>query len=562
MALKAPTKLDAVAPLSQKWPIPVALSSSSATPNNTIAGCFLLQPSSTQCPAQAVSSPPILSTSQYSSSESFDAFLLSRSVSAPQYIQDFRAGYDCPAFNGLGTRYHSALTCALIVDSSAAPCSGMADQAARMTPPLCSTTCLQSVSALASLFANQTTCSPVPSLLALQNRISTLSTFSQFCAKLTVPNQASGSCIDGTLQPNESISCGEYYTIGYVLAKFIAAVLMFVLFLPGFPTSDEALAYCARSSSIDPCCGRIAIKTTTSSSHNTSDMVPDMGEGPTMRSGNSPNMSSTQMPPASGMGDSGMPSVSRFFHDNERLIIIVAFSSVLGIIAIATGLWFALKFRKRPSKQGKYGTADLDTATSITSLDSVPNFDTTVTFNYDDNDMDPMIPVQISYLDPDDRRPIRNGLSKPSPSTDTTANLPHSSVLIAPLYPAKQRDQSSSINAKSAPLRVSARISAGSSIEGDSQDRRFVASPTALYSQQADQTNISILADRASLVNRFVRVVAVFVPSLDDELSVKLGDTILVIATFDDGWARGRNVSTGREGVFPLACAQPEAASA
>ncbi|KAK9768384.1 hypothetical protein K7432_001044 [Basidiobolus ranarum] len=43
-------------------------------------------------------------------------------------------------------------------------------------------------------------------------------------------------------------------------------------------------------------------------------------------------------------------------------------------------------------------------------------------------------------------------------------------------------------------------------------------------------------------------------PTLEDELMIQPGDSLIVIWAFDDGWAVGRNVNTGFEGAFPMAC--------
>ena len=36
-----------------------------------------------------------------------------------------------------------------------------------------------------------------------------------------------------------------------------------------------------------------------------------------------------------------------------------------------------------------------------------------------------------------------------------------------------------------------------------------------------------------------------------------MGDEVEVINKFDDGWALGRNMTSGKEGTFPLACLAP-----
>lgn len=45
--------------------------------------------------------------------------------------------------------------------------------------------------------------------------------------------------------------------------------------------------------------------------------------------------------------------------------------------------------------------------------------------------------------------------------------------------------------------------------------------------------------------------------NLFDELSLEVGDEVAVINKYDDGWAIGRNLNTGKEGTFPLACLAP-----
>lgn len=46
--------------------------------------------------------------------------------------------------------------------------------------------------------------------------------------------------------------------------------------------------------------------------------------------------------------------------------------------------------------------------------------------------------------------------------------------------------------------------------------------------------------------------------SIDDELSLDVGDEILVLREFDDGWALGVNLKTKAQGAFPLVCCQQQ----
>jgi hypothetical protein len=48
-----------------------------------------------------------------------------------------------------------------------------------------------------------------------------------------------------------------------------------------------------------------------------------------------------------------------------------------------------------------------------------------------------------------------------------------------------------------------------------------------------------------------------YVPNLQDEIYLYVGDSVIVKAKFDDGWALGLNITTKQEGSFPLACVGP-----
>lgn len=48
-----------------------------------------------------------------------------------------------------------------------------------------------------------------------------------------------------------------------------------------------------------------------------------------------------------------------------------------------------------------------------------------------------------------------------------------------------------------------------------------------------------------------------YVPNLQDEIYLYVGDPVIIKARFDDGWALGYNVKTETEGSFPLACVGP-----
>ncbi|KAJ3090409.1 E3 ubiquitin-protein ligase sh3rf2 [Quaeritorhiza haematococci] len=68
----------------------------------------------------------------------------------------------------------------------------------------------------------------------------------------------------------------------------------------------------------------------------------------------------------------------------------------------------------------------------------------------------------------------------------------------------------------------------------------------------------SAAKDSASApLNPKYKVIHEYSPSLPDELELRKGDDVEVKASFDDGWGKGMNMATGKEGIFPLACVVP-----
>ncbi|KAI8930163.1 hypothetical protein BC831DRAFT_508608 [Entophlyctis helioformis] len=45
--------------------------------------------------------------------------------------------------------------------------------------------------------------------------------------------------------------------------------------------------------------------------------------------------------------------------------------------------------------------------------------------------------------------------------------------------------------------------------------------------------------------------------AMEDEIELRVGDVIVVLEEFDDGWALGRNTVTGAQGVFPISITEP-----
>ncbi|KAI9193296.1 uncharacterized protein BJ171DRAFT_464350 [Polychytrium aggregatum] len=63
----------------------------------------------------------------------------------------------------------------------------------------------------------------------------------------------------------------------------------------------------------------------------------------------------------------------------------------------------------------------------------------------------------------------------------------------------------------------------------------------------------------ATAAQNVMRVVHPYAPTLADELELEVGHDVIVIRSFDDGWALGLVPTTGKQGAFPLVCvARPE----
>lgn len=54
-------------------------------------------------------------------------------------------------------------------------------------------------------------------------------------------------------------------------------------------------------------------------------------------------------------------------------------------------------------------------------------------------------------------------------------------------------------------------------------------------------------------VPEYAKVMSTFIPALPDELSINTGDSLRVLAEFDDGWALCQN-ARGEKGMVPMEC--------
>ncbi|CAA7270949.1 unnamed protein product [Cyclocybe aegerita] len=93
-----------------------------------------------------------------------------------------------------------------------------------------------------------------------------------------------------------------------------------------------------------------------------------------------------------------------------------------------------------------------------------------------------------------------------------------------------------------------------------------VAPPPASYSNvtlsaSPAVSNLPVYSQGTQLDSPFsTTVVCTFLPSLPDELSINIGDTIRVLAEYDDGWALCMSMN-GEQGMVPLECLDQQAGS-
>ena len=98
------------------------------------------------------------------------------------------------------------------------------------------------------------------------------------------------------------------------------------------------------------------------------------------------------------------------------------------------------------------------------------------------------------------------------------------------------------------------------------QNKFFVTPPPMSYNNPVDEVygalqppSAPVQSAAPSVEMAIVRVV--YIPSLPDELSISVGETVRVIKAFDDGWALCSNVR-GEQGVVPVECLDRNAPAA
>eukprot|EP00842_Homolaphlyctis_polyrhiza_P004794 jgi/Hompol1/5315/HPOL_004328-RA len=80
------------------------------------------------------------------------------------------------------------------------------------------------------------------------------------------------------------------------------------------------------------------------------------------------------------------------------------------------------------------------------------------------------------------------------------------------------------------------------------------------YKQAKDLSNTSLSMEQdipTSTPIKQVKAIEDYDPAIADEIELRVGDILVVLQEFDDGWAIGRNNVTGAQGVFPMSITEP-----
>ena len=73
-----------------------------------------------------------------------------------------------------------------------------------------------------------------------------------------------------------------------------------------------------------------------------------------------------------------------------------------------------------------------------------------------------------------------------------------------------------------------------------------VSTPTNAKAGSLGEASSSALAAKKE-----VTVLHDFLAETDEDLEMRVGDTIVILETVDNDWGFGRNVNTGKSGIFP-----------
>eukprot|EP00834_Sanchytrium_tribonematis_P007349 NODE_652_length_4999_cov_0.731020.p1 type:complete len:466 gc:universal NODE_652_length_4999_cov_0.731020:3913-2516(-) len=137
-----------------------------------------------------------------------------------------------------------------------------------------------------------------------------------------------------------------------------------------------------------------------------------------------------------------------------------------------------------------------------------------------------------------------------NPNTKPTARSIRSERTDSPrnFNPSQQSNHESLIDLRNSRSSSTSYTQSGHDSESTRDLNRRTASTNSAASSMLDQEIVSLLAKST----HHYKCVRDYVPTMDDEMEIAVGDIIVVSHQYDDGWAYGFNNNTGQLGVLPL----------
>lgn len=133
---------------------------------------------------------------------------------------------------------------------------------------------------------------------------------------------------------------------------------------------------------------------------------------------------------------------------------------------------------------------------------------------------------------------IFNNDGVPIRKSDPNEIVPYESILDDPIPPTRHVDLRSVVQTPFVFNQTHSR-----DMSDDSELTQSKVTFPAFLGKGRDQHTVTVM-----------KVVHEYNSTMDDEISLALGQQILVVSEYDDAWALGVNKSTGDHGVFPLVC--------
>ncbi|KAL2913705.1 hypothetical protein HK105_206721 [Polyrhizophydium stewartii] len=430
----------------------------------------------------------IMPSTEFNSVASFDSYVMGQQDNTTSFVSKFRSAFDCPGFAGHTIRFEQSILCYFMVASSLPSCP----------PP-----------------------SPAPTNAAGQNATAAPMLCKSSCTSYvnSVKNTFSNATICNA-NPSTTAAANRQNVVGtggniITYADFCATqtvddtsmcslgVKADVLRC-GFANSTDAAPYCSANSS-DPCCGAIAAASAPTDAYSALLASPN------------------RVWIISGIVAGALVGLFVLYYIATRVTRMVAGTTTA--------------FQPPPEDRPRFGTIARSGDPESGRRKSGPGGRLSIFSNIRASIMGTKQPRGNKFT-PQDAPPLPN--STVSMSMATPISMPRAPpVPIAPSASAfAGRD---SIFAPAAAL-------------ANRMPPAAAARPPSMA--QTMQTGQPSMLESVAVVpgpgERCVQAVEDYDRAMEDEIELRVGDVIIVLQEFDDGWAFGRNTVTGAEGVFPM----------